>query len=115
MPDVNSELNARIVKSSLDMIILAFLRRAPNVGAYELIAIIHDKLGIMVSPGVIYPVLDDLEKSGSLKIHWRKRKRIYEITEKGEQILSELVELYLESHKKILRELQMTQILREGK
>ncbi|HUW72123.1 MAG TPA: helix-turn-helix transcriptional regulator [Candidatus Humimicrobiaceae bacterium] len=64
--------------------ILAFLKKR-KIYAWEIPAVIERELGF--KPGKITPyrVLYRLEKDGFVKSKTKERRRVYEITEKGEK------------------------------
>lgn len=101
LPDPNVSLRERLVKSCLDMVVLGLLECSSNIGAYDLIGLIHARFEIMVSPGVIYPVLFSLEREGSVRTRWEERKKVYELTEKGKQMIAALHERYRDAHRRI--------------
>ena len=84
---VLKKIHRRIVKSFMDILILAELQNAPMSG-YDAIAFIHNKFGILVSSGTVYSLLYSLERDGLIKGMWAKRKRVYELTEKGERTIN---------------------------
>ncbi len=59
---------------------------------YEIIANIHEKLHILLSPGVIYPVLYSMEKRGLIKKYEESRKKFYMITKEGLIWLNEMLD-----------------------
>ncbi|MCP8308284.1 MAG: PadR family transcriptional regulator [archaeon] len=78
----------------LNIIILFSLKNEPRSG-YDLICIIHDKFNALISPGTVYPILTNLEKEGLIKGEpdINGRKKLYNLTRKGEKTLhSALVE-----------------------
>jgi PadR family transcriptional regulator, regulatory protein PadR len=76
----------RFVRSFLDWVILSILRRKPAYG-YEMITAINEEFHVFVSPGSLYPILYNLERSGLVKGQWdnpeRRSKKIYELTVQG--------------------------------
>jgi len=82
--EVLKKMHRRIVKSFMDILILAELKNAPMSG-YDVIAFIHNKFGILVSSGTVYSLLYSLERDDLIRGIWAKRKRVYELTEKGER------------------------------
>ena len=53
---------------------------------YEIIANIHEKLHILLSPGPVYQVLYSMERQGliqSVKDEGNGRRRFYSLTDKG--------------------------------
>lgn len=82
--EVLKKMHRRIVKSFMDLLILAELRNDAMSG-YDVIAYIHNKFGILVSSGTVYSLLYSMERDDLIRGIWAKRKRIYELTEKGER------------------------------
>jgi len=82
--EVLKKMHRRIVKSFMDILILAELRNSAMSG-YDIIAYIHNKFGILVSSGTVYSLLYSMERDGLIRGVWAKRKRVYELTEKGER------------------------------
>jgi DNA-binding PadR family transcriptional regulator len=82
--EVLKRMHRRMVKSFMDILILAELRNSPMSG-YDVIAYIHNKFGILVSSGTVYSLLYSMERDNLIRGIWAKRKRVYELTEKGER------------------------------
>ena len=60
------EVKSRGVKTFLDFVILSILLNGKH-GAYDILAKIHENLGLLLSPGIIYSVLHEIEKKGLVK------------------------------------------------
>ena len=88
--EVLKKMHRRIVKSFMDILIMAELRNAPMSG-YDVIAFIHNKFGILVSSGTVYSLLYSLERENLINGIWAKRKRVYELTEKGERTIDAIL------------------------
>ena len=88
--EVLKKMHRRIVKSFMDVLILAELRNVPMSG-YDVIGFVHNKFGILVSSGTVYSLLYSLERKNLIKGVWAKRKRVYELTEKGERIIETIL------------------------
>ena len=84
--EVLKKMHKRIVKSFMDILILAELQNGPMSG-YDAIAFVHNKFGILVSSGTVYSLLYSLERDGLIEGMWAKRKRVYELTKKGEKTI----------------------------
>jgi len=78
------KLQRRVIKSFMDILILAELKKG-SLSGYDIIDFIHKKFGILVSSGTVYSLLYSLERDGLIKGIWNQRKRVYILTEKGEQ------------------------------
>ena len=89
------KLRKQIIKSTMDVLILAELRKGAMSG-YDAISFIHNKFGIMISSGTIYSHLYALERDGLIKGDWRVKKRVYKITKKGEQALDTVAKINVE-------------------
>src|ERR1041385_1288995 len=81
------------LKGHLDLLLLAILSEGPAHG-YAVIESLRDRSsGTFDLPeGTIYPALHRLESQGLLRSRWSedsaRRKRIYQLTPKGQQVLS---------------------------
>jgi DNA-binding PadR family transcriptional regulator len=68
--------------------ILSVLANGPSHG-YDIMLAIESTSGMRPSPGSIYPALQMLEDGDFIKGTDRDGKRIYDITDKGRQLLAE--------------------------
>jgi len=81
------------LKGHLDLLLLAVLESGPSHG-YAIIETLRQRSkGTFDLPeGTIYPALHRLEEDGLLKSEWSensgRRKRIYQLTPKGERFLA---------------------------
>lgn len=84
--NILEKLRRQTVKSIMDIIMLAELKNGTMSG-YDAIGYIHNKFGVLLSSGTIYSHLYALERDGLIRGTWNRTKRVYELTEKGEQTL----------------------------
>lgn len=68
----------------MDILILTEIKNNPLSG-YDVIGLVHKRYDIVVSAGTIYSLLYSLEREGVIKGVQNQRKRVYELTEKGER------------------------------
>jgi len=87
---VLKNMHRRIIKTFLDVLILAELRNGPLSG-YDVIAFIHNKFHLLVSSGTVYSLLYALERDGLIRGVWSQRKRVYQLTEKGEDTIRTII------------------------
>jgi DNA-binding PadR family transcriptional regulator len=87
---VLKKMHRRIIKNFLDVLVLAELRNAPMSG-YDVIAFIHNKFRLLVSSGTIYSLLYSLERDGLIAGSWNQRKRVYKLTDKGEETIKAIM------------------------
>jgi len=74
----------------LDVLVLAELRNGPLSG-YDVIAFIHNKFRLLVSSGTVYSLLYSLERDGLITGSWSQRKRVYKLTDKGEDTIKAIM------------------------
>ena len=80
------EIEERIIKHALDVIILKALKNGAS-GGYEILSIIHRDFGKLLSAGTVYSVLYSLERNDFVRASFNNRARCYALTEKGEETL----------------------------
>ena len=82
------------LKGHLDLLLLAILSEGPAHG-YAVIESLRSRSGgtFDLPEGTIYPALHRLERQGLLRSRWSedsaRRKRIYQLTLKGQQALAQ--------------------------
>ncbi len=88
-----AELKTRFVRGFLDVTIMKMLLEEPLWG-YKMMGVLRDRYGVKVSPPVIYPLLDSMEKNGLIlaeEVYSGKRKRkVYKVLHKGETMLKNM-------------------------
>ena len=85
------EVQTKLTKGLLDMIILQYLEQQPMHG-YQVITKIRKGFGVYFGPSTIYPLLGLLEKKGYVKSAWNmdteKPRKVYKLTNEGKNVLS---------------------------
>ncbi len=85
------EIQTKLTKGLLDMIILQFLDQEPMHG-YQIITKIRKCFGVYFGPSTVYPLLGSLEKKGYVKSTWNmdaeRPRKIYELTTDGQTVLN---------------------------
>ena len=89
---VSEEIEERLIKNTLDIIILKAVKNGALSG-YGIINFIHRKFAVLLSPGTIYAILYFLERKGLVKASVNQRARCYSLTEKGEETLSAILSM----------------------
>jgi PadR family transcriptional regulator PadR len=86
----NKDIQNKLTKNLLDLIILQILEEHPMHG-YELIVTIRKSYGVSFGASTIYPLLNTLEKKKYLKYFWNmdseRPRKIYELTSDGKAML----------------------------
>jgi DNA-binding PadR family transcriptional regulator len=78
------KLRRRAIQNFMDILVLTEMKKG-SLSGYDVIGLIHQKFGILLSSGTVYSLLYSLERNGLIKGVWNQRKRVYILTEKGEQ------------------------------
>jgi DNA-binding PadR family transcriptional regulator len=82
------EIEKRIVKEFLDIIILCELKEHSELTGYDLALMEHEKFGISLSPGTVYATMYSMERRGLICGRPNAKKTTYVLTEKGGAALS---------------------------
>ena len=89
--DITREIYERTIRNFIDILILAELRKGYPISGYDFIEFIHQKFHIMMSSGTIYSVLYSLERDELIKGLQTSTKRVYKLTDKGEETINALL------------------------
>ncbi len=90
------ELNERVIKSFLDIVIMAKLK-SEELSGYDFIAFINKRFDMLISAGTVYSLLYSLERKQLIEGSGEERRRTYKLTEKG----NKTVDTILREHSKI--------------
>ena len=93
------EMQTRMIKDFMDIIILTELRNGNTLSGYDVIDLIHREFGIVISSGTVYSFLYSMERKGWIQGALRDRSRVYLLTDKGR----EFIDAILKSKEKIQR------------
>jgi DNA-binding PadR family transcriptional regulator len=87
----SKEVQVKLMKGLLDLIILQFLNGQPMHG-YQIITKIRRTFGVYFGPSTIYPLLGQLEKKGHVKSEWNmtseRPRKVYKLTTEGQGLLN---------------------------
>ncbi len=91
MANLQKQVQTKLAKGLLDLIILQFLKAQPMHG-YQVIIKIRKSFGVYFGPSTIYPLLASLEKKGQVCSAWNmsteRPRKVYTLTSEGEKMLS---------------------------
>jgi DNA-binding PadR family transcriptional regulator len=82
-------LRQRILREFLDLIILREFKNRPLNG-FNTLSFIHNKYDYLVSSGTVYSLLYAMERKGYIKGDMSGKKRMFVLTDKGEEIIDEI-------------------------
>lgn len=81
--NLSSDIVENLVKRELKNIIISLLLSKPMCGT-DLVKLLYKKFKVLISPGMLYPTLHELERSGLLNYEYRLKNKVYSIREKEE-------------------------------
>ncbi len=85
------EVQIKLIRGLLDLVVLQYLRAHPMHG-YQVIASLRKNFGVYFGPSTIYPLLSTLEEKSYIKSHWdlqnERPRKVYNITPQGLDLLS---------------------------
>jgi len=87
-----SDIETRVVKNFLDIIILIEMKKISNLSGYDVTAFVNSKFGGVLSPGTVYATLYSMERKGLLSGDTNGRKTVYKLTEDGEQVITTMMQ-----------------------
>ena len=84
------EIQMKLMRGLLDLVILQFLKSQPMHG-YQIISTLRKSFGVYFGPSTIYPLLSTLEGKGYIKSKWdlekERPRKVYNLTPQGENVL----------------------------
>ena len=83
--EIVERLERRALQNFMDIMMLAEMKKEGSLSGYDVMGLIHKKFGVLMSSGTVYSLLYSLEREGLIKGVWNHRKRVYELSEMGEQ------------------------------
>jgi DNA-binding PadR family transcriptional regulator len=89
---VKRKVRKRVLMACLDVAIMAQLSERRVLSAANIILILEKRSNIQLSAGTVYPALYALERDGNIKRLPNRRKRLYVLTSKGEEIIKNMRE-----------------------
>ncbi len=91
MANIQKEVQVKLAKGLLDLIVLQFLNAQPMHG-YQIITKIRKNFGVYFGPSTVYPLLAQLEKKGYVKSQWNMKnerpRKTYNLTTEGHTMLN---------------------------
>ena len=91
MANLQKQVQTKLAKGLLDLIILQFLK-TQSMHGYQVITKIRKSFGVYFGPSTIYPLLASLEKKGQVSSAWNmsteRPRKVYTLTADGEKMLN---------------------------
>ena len=91
MTNIQKEVQVKLAKGLIDVIILQFLNNQPMHG-YQIISQIRKSFGVYFGPSTVYPLLGAMEKKGYVASEWNmesdRPRKVYSLTNEGQGVLN---------------------------
>ena len=91
MTNPQKEVQTKLMKGLLDLIVLQLLSTQPMHG-YQVITKIRKSFGVYFGPSTIYPLLGTLEKKSFVNSEWNMQgerpRKVYSLTNEGQNLLN---------------------------
>ncbi len=104
----------------IEPVVLLVLKRYPDTHGYEIVRRVREyaMAGGSLEPGAVYRVLRHLEQIGALRSQWRlaeagAARRSYVLTEEGEALLADWVDVIREWRDEMEQFIQAYDLLKE--
>ncbi len=85
------DIEIRVVKNFLDILILIELKKQTNLSGYDVTGFVNGKFGGILSPGTVYATLYALERKGLIAGESDGRKTVYQLTEMGQEVIGAMM------------------------
>ncbi len=85
--NIKEEIEKRIIKSFLDLIILQVLNEGGSASGYDIMLFLGKRFHQNFSSGTVYAAIYSLQRKGYITGLTEARKTIYEITESGKEVV----------------------------
>jgi DNA-binding PadR family transcriptional regulator len=88
---IEKNIQAKLTKGLLDLIILQLLENNPMHG-YQIITTIRKNFGVLLGASTVYPLLNTMEKKKYITSEWNtnsdRPRKIYKLTSNGKATLN---------------------------
>ena len=85
------DIEIRVVKSFLDVLILIEMKKQSNLSGYDVTGFVNNKFGGILSPGTVYATLYAMQRKGLIKGVEDGRKTVYQLTEEGNLVITTMM------------------------
>ena len=92
------EMQRKMIKHFLDVIILSELKKTGPLSGYDIMEIVHNKFGFLLSSGTVYTLLYSMERRGLIEGKQTEGKRNYVLTDKGTDAINTILRSKEEIH-----------------
>jgi DNA-binding PadR family transcriptional regulator len=86
------DIETRVVKSFLDILILIEMKKQNNISGYDATAFANKKFGNILSPGTVYATLYGMQRKGLIEGKVDGRKTVFALTEKGNEVVTAMMQ-----------------------
>jgi DNA-binding PadR family transcriptional regulator len=88
--EIVKDTEDELVKKHLNIIVLKILKDRPLNG-YSIICLMHKRYGVLLGAGMVYNLLNSMEKKRLIKRSGDQKVKYYLLTKGGEQMISVII------------------------
>lgn len=82
---VVKQIEDRLIRDLLDVLILVELAKGRPLGGRDIIMLVNNKFGTLLSAGTVYSVLYSMEREGIIASGSEEKRKVYLLTDKGKE------------------------------
>jgi len=83
--EIAKQFKDRLIESFLDVLILVELAKGPPLEGNDVISMVNNKFGTLLSSGMVYSVLYSMEREGLIASGSEGKRKVYLLTDQGKQ------------------------------
>jgi len=83
--EIVKQIEDRLIKDFLDVLILVELAKGRPLGGRDIIMLVNNKFGTLLSAGTVYSVLYSMEREGIIASGSEGKRKVYLLTDKGKE------------------------------
>jgi DNA-binding PadR family transcriptional regulator len=85
------EMQRKMIKYFLDVVILAELKKTGALSGYDIMELVHNKFGFLLSSGTVYTLLYSMERRGLIEGKQTVGKRKYVLSDEGIDVINAIL------------------------
>ncbi len=93
------EMQRKMIKHFLDVMILSEIKKTGPLSGYDIMELVHNKFGFLLSSGTVYTLLYSMERRGLIDGKQTAGKRKYVLSDKGADAINAILRSKEELHR----------------
>lgn len=85
--EILEQIEDRLIREFLDVLILGELTKGRPLGGHDVIKLLGNKFGILLSSGTVYSAMYSMEREDLIVSALDGRRKVYLLTDKGKETI----------------------------